>query len=91
MKKRKVPLRQCVGCQEQKEKRDLVRIVCNKEGEISLDTTGKAPGRGAYLCNRKSCLERAMKNRGLHRSFKRDVPKEVYEGLLKEISEDESE
>lgn len=90
MKKRKTPLRKCIGCGELKDKRELVRVVRNKAGEVSLDTTGKAPGRGAYICPKKACLELAIKNRGLNRSFKCEVPKAVYDKLLEEIATDET-
>lgn len=90
MKKRKTPLRKCIGCGELKDKRELVRVVRNKAGEVSLDTTGKAQGRGAYICPEKACLELAIKNRGLNRSFKCEVPKAVYDKLLEEIATDET-
>ncbi len=90
MKKRKTPLRKCIGCGELKDKRELVRVVRNKAGEVSLDTTGKAQGRGAYICPKKACLELAIKNRGLNRSFKCEVPKAVYDKLLEEIATDET-
>ncbi len=90
MKTRKTPLRKCIGCGELKDKRELIRVVRNKEGLVSLDTTGKAQGRGAYICSKKACLEMAIKNRGLNRSFKCEVPKAVYNKLLEEIPIDES-
>jgi len=90
MKNRKTPLRKCIGCGELKDKGQLIRVVRNKEGEVSLDTTGKAHGRGAYICSKKECLEKAIQNRGLNRSFKCEVPKAVYNKLLEEIPTDES-
>ncbi len=90
MKTRKIPLRKCIGCGELKDKRELIRVVRNKEGEVSLDTTGRAHGRGAYICWKKACLEKAIQNRGLNRSFKCEVPKEVYNKLLEEIPADEN-
>ncbi len=90
MKSRKTPLRKCIGCGELKDKRELIRVVRNKEGKISLDTTGRAQGRGAYICAEKACLQKAIENRGLNRSFKCEVPKEVYNKLLEEIPVDES-
>lgn len=84
MKQRKVPLRKCTGCQEMKNKKELVRIVRNNEGKISIDLTGKMAGRGAYICPNKECLEKAKKSKGLERSFKAAVPENVY----KEISEE---
>ncbi len=87
MKQRKVPLRKCTGCQEMKDKRELIRIVRNDAGEFSLDRTGKKPGRGAYICPNVQCLEKAQKSKGLERSFKAAVPKEVYEQLLAQLEE----
>ena len=76
--KKKTPQRQCVGCGEMKNKRDMIRILKTAEGEIVLDATGKKNGRGAYLCFDRECLEKAIKSRGLERSFKMctyyDVP-----------------
>ena len=87
MKQRKVPLRKCTGCQEMKDKRELIRIVRNDAGEFSLDRTGKKPGRGAYICPNVQCLEKAQKSKGLERSFKAAVPKELYEQLLAQLEE----
>ena len=85
MKKRKIPLRKCTGCQEMKNKKELIRIVRNNEGEISLDYTGKKPGRGAYICPNEECLLKAQKIKGLERSFKINVPNEIYETLKSEL------
>jgi Predicted nucleic-acid-binding protein implicated in transcription termination len=82
---RKVPMRQCTGCGELKEKKAMLRVLKTTEDELVLDTTGKKNGRGAYLCFSKECFERARKNKGLERSFKRAIPKEVYETLEKEM------
>lgn len=86
MKRRKIPLRKCTGCQEMKEKKQLVRIVKNDAGEFSLDYTGKKPGRGAYVCSDVNCLEKAHKQKGLERSFSCVVPAEIYESLKKELN-----
>ena len=83
MKQRKVPLRKCTGCQEMKNIKELIRIVRNDAGEFALDRTGKLPGRGAYICPNAECLAKAQKSKGLERSFKVAVPKEVYEQLQK--------
>ena len=83
--KKKSPQRQCVGCNEMKNKKDLIRILKTAEGDIILDATGKKNGRGAYLCFNRECLERAVKGRGLERSFKMPVPAGVYEKLRKEL------
>jgi len=81
MKQKKVPLRKCTGCQEMKNKKELIRIVRSAEGEFSIDTKGKKPGRGAYICSDADCLSLAHKSKGLERSFKSAVPKDVYESL----------
>ncbi len=85
MVQRKIPLRKCTGCQEMKSKKELIRVVKNDEGVISLDFTGKKQGRGAYICPDMECLEKARKNKGLERSFKCAVPKEVYDQLREEL------
>ena len=82
---KKIPMRMCVGCRAMKPKRELVRVVCNKEGEISVDTTGKAAGRGAYVCRSRECLERAVKTRALERAFSRKVEKDVFDALAEKI------
>lgn len=78
---KKIPMRQCVGCREMKEKRELIRVVKSPEGEVSLDFKGKKPGRGAYLCPNAECLKRARKARALERAFETALPVEVYEAL----------
>jgi len=85
MKQRKIPLRKCTGCQEMKNKKELIRIVRTDEGEFSIDPTGKKSGRGAYVCPNGDCLLKAHKSKGLERSFKSAVPKEVYEALKAEL------
>ena len=82
---RKIPMRTCIGCREQKQKRDLIRVVKNKDGEISIDKTGKANGRGAYLCNDKNCLEKAIKSKALNRAFTTEISEEVYEKLINSV------
>ena len=82
---RKIPMRKCVGCQEMKSKKEMLRILKTAENEFVLDATGRKNGRGAYLCFSKECLEKARKNKGLERSFKQTSPKEVYENLEKEL------
>ena len=84
--KRKIPMRQCTGCNEMKNKKDMIRIIKTSEDEIILDTTGKKNGRGAYLCFSKECLDKAVKSRGLERSLKMKIPDEIYENLKKELS-----
>ena len=84
---KKIPLRQCIGCGEMKNKREMIRILKTAEGEIVLDATGRKNGRGAYLCPSMDCFLKAKKSRGLDRSFKMAVPAEVYERLEKEMGE----
>ena len=88
MKTRKIPMRMCVGCREMKEKRELLRIVRNADGAISFDRVGKAPGRGAYICRSKECLQRAMKQRQLERALETQIAQEVYAQLMEEIDAD---
>jgi len=78
-------MRKCVGCQEMKGKKEMIRVIRTEEGEFLLDTTGKKNGRGAYVCKARACLEKAVKNKGLERSFKQSIPREVYEKLEKEM------
>ncbi len=82
---RKIPMRKCVGCGEMKSKKEMMRVLKTAEDTIILDTTGRKNGRGAYLCFSGECLEKAMKNKGLERSLKTPVPREVYESLKKEF------
>ena len=84
---KKVPVRRCVGCQEMKGKKEMIRVIRTKEGEFLLDATGKKNGRGAYLCRERECLLKARKSKGLERSFKMSIPNEVYDNLEKELSE----
>ena len=86
MKKvKKVAQRKCIVCQDRDNKKELMRIVKNKEGEIFIDLTGKANGRGAYICKDSECLKKAIKSKALNRAFKMEVPDEVYEKLLVEL------
>lgn len=88
IKKKKVPIRMCCGCGENFPKRDLIRIVKSPEGEISLDKTGKKSGRGAYICPKVDCLTKAQKNRRIDRVFSCQIPNEVYEVMINELSKD---
>ena len=86
MKKiKKIPQRKCIACQDKENKKELIRIVKNKEGEIFIDLSGKANGRGAYICKDSECLKKAIKSKALNRAFKIEVPNEVYEKLLSEL------
>ena len=82
---KKIPQRKCVGCQEMKGKKEMLRILRTESGEIVLDTTGRKNGRGAYLCYSRACFEKAVKSRGLERALKMAVTSETYEELKKEI------
>ena len=82
---KKIPMRKCVGCGEMKEKKELIRVIKTPEDEILLDTTGRANGRGAYICNNAECLKKAVKNRGLERSLKSQIPTDVLERMEKEL------
>jgi predicted RNA-binding protein YlxR (DUF448 family) len=84
---KKIPLRQCIGCGEMKSKKEMIRVIKTAEGEILLDATGRKNGRGAYLCPSMECFKKAVKGRGLERSFKMAIPREVYETLEKEMEE----
>lgn len=83
--KTKIPMRQCIGCREMKNKKEMMRIIRTPEKEILLDITGRKNGRGAYLCRSMECLNNAMKNHGIERSLKTEIPQEVYENLKKEF------
>ena len=87
MSMKKVPLRQCIGCQEMKSKKEMIRVIKTAEDEIMLDATGRKNGRCDYLCPSMECLKKAVKGKGLERSFKMAIPKEVYETLEKEMEE----
>lgn len=82
---KKVPQRKCIGCQEMKNKKDMIRILRTPEEELVIDTTGRKNGRGAYLCFSMECFEKAVKSRGLERSLKTSISPEVYDSLKKEI------
>jgi predicted RNA-binding protein YlxR (DUF448 family) len=85
MKVKKIPMRMCTGCMEMKPKKELVRIVRSKEGEVSMDLTGKKPGRGAYICRNAECLEKAFKTKRLNRNLEAAISNEIYEKLKGEI------
>ena len=91
MSDKKIPERMCVVCRAHKEKRDLLRVVLNKEEGMLVDLSGKKNGRGAYVCKSKDCLTLARKNKGLERSFKMSIPKEVYDTLEEEFENLEAE
>ncbi|NLP47482.1 MAG: YlxR family protein [Clostridiales bacterium] len=89
MRKRKVPLRKCVGCNQSKPKKELVRVVRSPEGQVSLDLTGRKPGRGAYVCHNKDCFALARKAGRFERSLECAIPAEVFEAMEEELRPDE--
>ena len=84
---KKIPQRQCMGCRERKAKRELIRVVRGPEGTVSLDFSGKAPGRGAYLCPNAECLKKDIRSKALDRSLETQIPQQVYERLEKEMEQ----
>ncbi|MBR2028711.1 MAG: YlxR family protein [Oscillospiraceae bacterium] len=86
---RKIPQRKCVGCGTSKDKKELIRVVKNAEGEISVDLTGKKNGRGAYICHDAECLKKAKKAGRLEKSFECQISEEIYARLMQEIEADE--
>ena len=85
---KKIPLRKCLGCGEMKPKKELVRVVKNQAGDISLDLTGKQPGRGAYICRDLACLQAARKARRIERGFACKIPDEIYDRMEEELKAD---
>lgn len=83
-KTKKIPLRMCVACRELKEKRDMLRIVKNAQGEIFIDFSSKAAGRGAYICNNPDCVKKLKKQRLINKVFSCEVPDEVYSRIEEE-------
>ncbi len=86
---KKIPMRQCLGCNERKPKSELLRVVRDPEGNISLDFTGKKSGRGAYICKSVKCLKKAVKSHRIDKNLECSVPDEVYVSMEKELSENE--
>lgn len=78
---KKIPLRTCMGCNEKKPKKELIRIVRNKEGNISIDRTGKQEGRGAYICDSTSCLDKVVKSKRLEKVLECKISEDVYNNL----------
>mgnify|MGYP000351509524 CR=1 FL=1 len=76
-----LPQRSCIGCNTKKDKKELIRVVKDKDGNISIDKTGKANGRGAYICNNVQCLEKAIKSKRLERTFEKSIDTQIYENL----------
>ena len=82
---KKIPQRQCMGCRERMEKRQLIRVVRTPEGNVQLDFSGKLGGRGAYICPKAECLKKAQKSKALDRSLEVEIPAEIYDRLAREI------
>ena len=82
---KKIAQRQCMGCRERKNKKDMIRVVRQTDGNVSLDFSGKLNGRGAYICPDMECLKRARKARSLERSLEVEIPEAVYDRLEKEM------
>lgn len=89
MKQKKIPMRRCNGCNEQKPKNELIRIVKSPEGEISLDLTGKKSGRGAYICNNTECLLKAKRSHRIDRTFEMTIPEAVYGQMEAQIKQND--
>ncbi len=82
---KKIPQRQCMGCRERKAKKEMIRVVRGTDGTVNLDFSGKAPGRGAYICPNMECLKKALRSKSLDRSLEVTIPEEVYARLEKEM------
>lgn len=91
MKVKKVPMRTCVGCGEQKTKKELIRVVKNNENQVFVDFRGKANGRGAYICPSLECLKKAQKRDALSRSLMIKIDQEIYERLAEELAAGDQE
>lgn len=87
-KVKKIPVRQCLGCNEHKPKAEMIRVVRSPEGEISLDTRGKKSGRGAYICHDVKCLSKARKSKRIERALDCAIPDEIYDAMEAQLSED---
>ena len=82
---KKIPMRMCVGCSEMKPKTELIRVVRSPEGDVSIDSTGKKSGRGAYICCDRDCLKKAVKSKRLDRTFGCEISEELYERLEEQL------
>ena len=82
---KKMPQRTCMGCNTKKDKKDLIRIVKNKQNVINIDKTGKQEGRGAYICNNTECLQKAIKSKRLEKVLESKINDDIYENLKKLI------
>ena len=84
MTQKRVPMRTCIACREMKPKKEMLRVVKNADGEIFADPTGKAAGRGAYICSAEECLKKLGDKKLLHKAFSTEVPENVYRGVEEE-------
>ena len=82
---KKIPQRQCMGCRERMEKRQLIRVVRTPDGQVQMDFSGKVNGRGAYICPKADCLKKAQKSKALDRALEITIPDEIYDRLAREI------
>lgn len=90
LRRKKIPMRMCVGCREMKSKIELIRVVKSPEGDISIDDKrGKKPGRGAYICRNSTCMEKVKKSRVLERTFNQKIDDEIYDMLILAMNEGE--
>ena len=89
MKVKKIPQRRCVGCNNMKDKKELIRVVRSAEGEVSIDKTGKKPGRGAYVCPTSECITKAVKEKRLEKALDVAIGTEIYEKLLEELNNEQ--
>ena len=87
MKPRKIPTRQCLGCNEHKPKKELLRVLRTPDGEIILDFTGKKSGRGAYICYDVKCLKKARKSKRIDKSLETEIPEEIYDKMESELED----
>ncbi len=90
-KMRKVPMRQCLGCNDHKPKREMIRVVRTPEGAVELDFVGKKSGRGAYICPKRSCFAKARKSKRIENVLEVKLPEEIYDAMEKSISEAEGQ
>ena len=89
MKVKKIPQRRCVGCNNMKDKKKLIRVVRSAEGEVSIDKIGKKPGRGAYVCPTSECITKAVKEKRLEKALDVAIGTEIYEKLLEELNNEQ--
>ena len=81
MKLKKIPIRQCMGCREHHPKQELLRVVKDPGGDISIDTTGKTPGRGVYICKTQECFKKIRKNRAIERNLHTSIPQDIFDKI----------